>query len=201
MKASYTMYDTFSTCPHQHYRLYLDKTDKVKRATSDALEKGIRIHEGIEKWMLDESTVLPEEVHGSWRPMMLEIKDQAPEVEAFLQNDIALGKLDAYKPGEYTLDWKSGKPRVSDPGKREQLRFYAWLAKEDLKASLCWVEHPFEKSMVTIDIKYTQILDSVWRNRIEKMFDNDGQTKTKSWKCNWCPVEDCEFFKNWKKGP
>ena len=190
MKATYTQWSLFDTCPHWYWRLYIEKD--VERQTSDALEKGIRVHDGIERYLLGETDELPEEVHKSWKAMLTGLRGVSVEVR--LDNDVAYGKLDAYQEGIALFDWKTGKARINDLKMRDQLRFYVWLAGEDLDAHLCWVEHPENKAHLSLPLKWTTTLDKVWRNRIDKM-QAGPYPVTPNWKCAWCPVKECPHNK------
>lgn len=198
-KATYSQWEVYDTCPYQYYRLYTSD-DKVERQKSDALEKGIRVHDQLEQFMLGATTTLPTEVHPTWDSYLADLREKGPQTEVRLDNDVAYGKLDVYLAGEFVGDFKTGKARVNDPKKRDQLRFYVWLAKEDLEASLLWVEHPMKNSIATINLKASPVLDTVWRHRIDTMQQDTKHEKKPSWKCNFCPVSDCERQGTWVKG-
>lgn len=190
MKATYTQWSTFDACPYWYQRQYLDQD--VKRRTSEALEKGIRVHEGIEKFLLKESDLLPTEIHPSWVDFLEGLQNYPGlRVETRLENDVAYGKLDVYVPGEILLDFKTGKARLSDIKIRDQLRFYVWLTGESMeRAELAWVEHPFQKAHLSLEIPWNGVLDRVWRQRIDKMKTGPYEP-TPNWKCRFCPVHDC----------
>lgn len=187
---TYTQWSTFHTCPYQFRALYLDKS--AKRQTSEALDKGIRIHSGIEAYLQNQTDDLPVEVHNSWAPRLKKIrKDGKVLVEYRAENDVAWGKIDALEP-TVIHDWKSGKCRKHDLDKREQLRFYRWLIKDDLPIScrLEWVEHPMQKSTLEVELYWTPQLDRIWRDRITQVWAG-VYPQTPGWYCRFCPVTDC----------
>jgi len=187
---SFSQYDLFKHCPYAFERHYVSRD--VPKRESEAMERGSRIHAGIEAYLLRQTDALPEEVHASWYDYLDELRN-APglQPERRVSNDIAVGVIDAYVPARI-VDFKTGKPKVHDLGKREQLRFYVWLLKESAVCTLAWVEHPRNRAEFTAEIEYTDALDRVWRTRLERLGSGPYEPNP-SWFCRYCAVVDCPF--------
>ena len=192
-KATYTQWDTFHGCPYRFQEQYLNKN--CGRQTSEALDKGIRVHDALEHYVDGSSDVLPPEVDISWKRTINALRKEHTKgtvsLEVRVENDIAYGKIDVLTPLAIR-DWKTGKARKNDLDKREQLRFYRWLVKDDqpLECSLWWVEHKYPNAALNLSMDWTTTLDRVWRKRITEMWAGDYPMRT-SWKCKYCSVMHC----------
>jgi len=197
MKATYTQWTVFKSCPFWYNSLYVKK--ERTRQQSEALDRGVRVHEGLEAFVKGETDELPAEVHPSWRGTLeiLRTMDDAVKSEVKISNDIAYGKFDILIDGNdpVVMDFKTGKNRKLEIEVREQLRFYTWLLGKDATTKLLWVEHPEDKATLTLQVRFSKVLDNVWRRRIDKMQSGD-KTKTPNWKCRYCPVAYCEHNEN-----
>jgi len=189
MKATYTQWSLFDTCPAWFKAQYLDES--VPRQESDALVKGRRVHEALEAFLKGDGE-LPPEVHESWHESLKEVRSTGGfDTEIRIDNDIAYGKIDLLLT-ERIVDFKTGKPRPNDLKVRDQLMFYAWLYQKPVQAELWWVEHPrkLHRTLVSLPLAPTPTQDRVWRERITRM-QTGPYAPTPNWKCRWCPLIEC----------
>ena len=195
MKYSYTQWALFKTCPFAYHAKYVDKV--VPYVQSDAALEGTRIHERLERYIQGETAEIPGEVHESWFEDLKDLRDSKPKSELKVENDIAIGYIDAYSEQNHLIvDFKTGTPRVYDLIKRQQLSFYVWLLHVEgpVRGELWWVQHPKKSSVFSGVWTFNKSLDDSWRKRLEKL-KSGNMTQCPGWFCSYCGVEACEHHK------
>jgi RecB family exonuclease len=196
---SYSRYSTYTQCPKKAKYLYIDK---LKEESSEALEKGSRIHKEMEEYLalnmpvprsadlfsellmaLKKEKATPEEMWG----LTKEFKDCSP----WDSNVWLRGKLDAYfvKGDKLTIiDFKTGKDR---PKNMDQLELYAIMgfAKfpkvEVVEVQLWYLDSgTFQSHNYSTDQVDHLILQ--WRGRIEPYLKDETFRENPSRLCGWC---------------
>ena len=206
---SYTLLNTWTTCPHQAARRYIIKdlprepqTPEMKRGNDvhSAMEQRLRVKQALPNDMpyehhvapLDACTVTPEQKLGvtvAGRPC------------GFFDKDVWLrGVLDApillRTDAACLIDWKTGGSKYENPFELEigalllqahkpaltyLIGAYVWL-KENRKGE----KHDLSDTART------------WGKvqAMAKEIERGQYTKTPGPLCKWCPVKDCEHNKS-----
>jgi len=197
---TWTQWSTWNTCPYWYKRQYLDKD--VPRQESPALEKGKRLHDEIEQFLLGNAERLPEEVHPSWVDDFLALREAVADGDAMVSvtlriDGVAYGRIDAFvkDAAQRIIDFEIGKARPYALEMREQLQFYGWLAGRKCTGELWWVEHPSWMAHLELETRAPDVLDRVWRKRVEAVH-TEPYEQTPNWKCRYCQVRDCLYNTN-----
>lgn len=189
---SYSSLKLYKQCPKQYKALYIDKS--IKRQSSPALEKGIRMHKHMED-AVNHATKLPRTL-AKWEPLVSKLRRAGAEAEKefavteqlepttfWSKNAWLRGKVDIMLPGR-VIDFKSGQVRP-DPFQGE---FYRVLAREPIRFNLVYLEHntvvrtrPPENSIDNIRV-------------VAYSAEHDTRFPARpSFLCRYCPVKTCKY--------
>lgn len=217
---SFTLLDTFETCPHQtHQRFWL------KRKMPDGPEsaEGQRVHKALERRLAEGKELPPE--YAQWEPLVRGFEGRGTVMaEKGLAVDGALkpatfwaperflsAKLDVLVLGDYpgrpgrqraiVGDWKTGKPRE----KALQMKLCAILVLtcypevDDVFGFNVWLKenrlgerHYFEREK----------LSDYWSDVFAQVREIEDCERRKSWPkrpsplCGWCGIFECENNRN-----
>lgn len=201
---SYSSLSCWVKCPRQHEALYRLRT--VKRPPGPALERGIAVHDALEKAVRGTGDpprdfTLPEGLMPRLRALGAEAEVKAA-VDAqgrpceFFDNQRAIlrGAIDVRvrAPNRTQLiDWKTGKIRPD----ALQADVYAVFERAEVgpRPVACSFVYGDQKGHVHPEHPDMAAYDRVLRliERVEA--DNDPVPKPTPL-CDWCPVESCEYY-------
>lgn len=199
---SYSKLRDFETCRAQYRRRHIEK---LKEASSTALEHGSEVHENIEGWMQGWLKSMPEVM----RPLATHferLKDMGPTLETMwghdkkwapLENGLdkkawVRAKTDAfllYQNIAYVMDWKTGKMRDVN---QDQLKFYGVLAlirepsAQRAKLELWYVEHG---TILDGEVKREDLakLKKEFERRSKRIYAETRWEEEPGLHCKWCP--------------
>jgi len=207
---SYSKYNLYCQCPYKYKRFHVDYE---KQAPSDALKRGIRVHQEIEDFLNGTRKATGTRY---LRKQLSELKDcePLPEEKISLTKDweptewkqaFLRGKIDAvYAVTNTTLkviDFKTGKIRA---GYEEQVELYAASAFsmfEGYKKVLCELWYVDQDKVIeagSYTVRQHKKLKSTWDERIVPMSTDKKFAKTPNQYCGWCQFSkknggECEY--------
>lgn len=189
---SYSSLKLYKLCPKQYHATYIAKS--VKRGTSPALEKGIRMHKHMED-AVSKGTELPKTLT-NWTPLTSLLRKAGAKVEKELAitkkgEDTSFWGKDAHLRGKVdvvienrVIDWKSGQVRPDT----FQADVYQVLMGVPIDFSLVFLEHS-----TVIKINPDEHAAHRVHSTIEQI-ERDKEFITKpSYLCRWCPVTTCKY--------
>lgn len=211
---SYSRYATYKQCPRKAKYLYVDR---LKEASSEALDNGTRIHALMEEYLRVPGMPVPIEAKkfsaeleglkkfGAKPEEMWAFDKDLKECGTWAPEVWLRGKLDAYilsSDGVHLriIDFKTGKVR---PKNMEQLDLYAlmgfckFLSLEHVTTEL-WYLDEGELQSEGYHVQLKPRLEQVWRARINPYFIDTRFEPNPSRLCGWCSFSKgkggpCEF--------
>lgn len=222
--ASHTFLADWDNCPHKAARKYIIK-DLPRGEQTDAMRWGDEVHKafearlnergnfpkGMEKYEAIAKPLADVGARGEW---MLGMRKDGTHCQ-FFANDVWLrGKIDAtifatdQHAGDYAaaiFDWKTGKKR-EDPS---ELKVHAVLLQAykpsiiHVTARYVWLqEHEVGKPHhITANDMANKLADiRSTMNAVENSIATNFFPKRQNPLCGWCPVKDCQFNPDYKRG-
>ena len=215
---SWSRIETFEQCPRKFELQNIKKPDNFKFETNDAVERGKKVHDALEKALLGQAE-LPEDLKHV-APIIAKIQASFPEVQT--EREIAWDKdkkLSSWFDTKVTMfrcaldvlavdgtkaiiyDWKTGNVRE----KPDQLRLYAAVVfmmypdVQTVQTAFIFVDHMVVKDAIYHRDQFQKIW-SEFEDRAELIqIANDGGNwpPRKNGLCNWCKAtkDQCTYGK------
>jgi len=206
---SYSSITLFEKCPHSYKLRYIDKH---RSSSSEALDRGNRVHLDLENFLLEGAT-LPEEAE-SLAAKYQELKESNPIVEeeiAFLPDwtlttwdDPACYvrlKMDAYAITADSIlltDHKTGRPYSTariDQGSLYMVAAHKrWPHLEKFTAEFIYVDQGYTKTS-KMPKKVVEKMAEKWTKRINRVNDEEiFKPRPHKFSCPWCNLkEHCDY--------
>lgn len=201
---SWSALDTYEQCPRRWKHKYIDRLPDPK---SEALERGIRVHEALEIAIKTKDAEV--DFGGSWLATIVDTyrsfgaeaeqnyyvdrdwNEVAPDPERFMpRGTYTMAKLDviSVRDGLF-VDWKSGKIY---PQKHEaQARLYSAVlasvtGRKRWDVDLVYVDQQHHEMLA---FEFDDIEDETrrWDERARPLFEATEWPKQPSNLCKWCP--------------
>lgn len=211
---SYTLIDTYQTCPRQAYeRFWL----KIPVPETPELKKGKETHKALERRLLFDHPLVEELAHlepicaaiDSRGVPQVEVKlgvDRQLEKTGFFDNDVYLRSvLDVLLLSEdrtkgIIKDWKTGKNREAQKEPLQLMIFaaQAFAAVSELQNLTCLNVYTTNGTLGTAHHWTRAELPSLWRDIVPKIHEIEQAEFDQTWPekpsalCGWCPVKNCQ---------
>lgn len=204
--------DVYRGCPAQFKFKFIDKLREPK---SPALERGTKVHDGLEMFLNGWGPNIPEEVNPFWKKPLERLKKIEPKTEAawgvdrnwkplpnwFHEDTWIRAKSDVYYiEGDLLvlIDFKTGKYRIPS---EDQNRLYAIIGAAmfpqvgRVRTSFWFVDQAEPPHEEVYDVKMLEKLRGQFDKEAEKLYvDRSFKPKPGS-PCRYCP------FSRQKNGP
>jgi hypothetical protein len=204
----------FENCPYRYYRQRVRK-DIKEYFESDAESFGVKAHKRLEQRLMRKRP-LPEEIASCEQYCReLEVASEL-HVEYQMALNNRLDRVDWFSPDAWSraaadvlakdgseatiVDWKTGKVRYDDL-QGIVLAFHTFACFPDVtrvRTRFIFVRHGVEKGDV---YDRSSDLDFIWgelKDRLQEIKwaqENDCWPKKRTGLCAWCPVKDCEHWR------
>lgn len=202
---SYSSWSQFKQCPR---RYYLERVCKLPTSKSPALERGIKLHELAENYLLGKIKIVPVELRNISQELeMLREVGATPECAYALQTDWTVAKdwfdksvwLRAKSDAEYlltkgsavTIDFKTGK-RYNDAHTEqgELLALVQLCANSEIEEIKFFALYVDSGELVALGEYQRSMVDALkrkWSDRAAEVINAVEHPSKPSKLCGWCP--------------
>jgi len=215
---SFSALSIFEKCPRQ---TFLAKIEHIPQGSSDALDRGNRIHAAIEHYIIGETDTLSNEVK-NFTSLINALRNEYAKGSVIIEDEWAYNqhwentayrsdqawcrmKLDAMRnespTSAHIIDWKSGRKFGNEFKHGQQGQLYAigaFLLYPKLQHIT--VEFVYVDQAETLEKAYTRdealLFLPSWTKRATKMTtENDFMPRPAISTCKWCPYreEHCQW--------
>lgn len=204
MRWSFSAWQTYKQCPLKYQLSYIERLDK---GSSEALERGNKIHALAEDYLSDVAKVVAPELkkfEGHLKLLKQKKELFVEQAMAFTDSWVPCAyddpnawlrmKLDVLYPvgsnGVFVGDWKTGKVY---PDHAEQLSIYALGCFMGLEADVVMAEDWYVDSGIKSKTEnFNRNIDErpllrIWNGRAERMASDKTFAPTPNKFCGWCP--------------
>jgi hypothetical protein len=203
---SFSQWESYQQCParwNYQSRLKLPRTPP-----GPAAARGLRIHDGVEKYIINESDELPPEVAKRYIPIIEEFKhhengDRHVEKKLAFDNDWSIcsprdpnasciGVLDAVRLCNdnvlHIAEWKSGKPKDTHGDQRKLYATFGlvhWRAPE-VRVTTYYLEDTAPPAQLYVKESALPKLTELWGTRRDLMERDQICAARPGYYCSWC---------------
>jgi hypothetical protein len=203
---SFSQWETYNACPAKWN--YQSRLKLPRSPPGPAAARGIRIHDGVEEYIMNQADAPPPEVKSKYIPILDAFKnhengDRGCEKKLAYDKDwlicghkdptaSCIAILDAFRMGNdgvlHIGEWKSGKPKDTHGDQRKLYATFGlkhWRA-EMVRVTTYYLEDTAPPEQLAVKASAFPKLVDLWGTRRDLMERDQICAPRPGYHCNWC---------------